>query len=230
MKKYNHIIVCGYPRAGTTLFYNMLRTTVKGYKFYNRETRAINAHKNQPNVPKITKRPTDISDVPEIDSKIPNKKFIVCIRDPRSVLVSEHSHAPGHFKIGWDYAIATNRKKGIVGKAPGLLKRHNKVLQVPEPIYIYYENLVQDPIKIQKMLKKELGFEYKGYFTDFYKHNIPDTLALQLNGIRRVSSDRIESWKKYPERIKQQFNECPKLFDIVKYWGYEENDDWFNDL
>lgn len=228
--KYHHIIVCGYPRAGTTLFYNMLRTTVKNYKFYNRETKATDAHKREPKVPKITKRPTDITDAKEIDSKIPNKKFIVCIRDPRSILVSEHAHAPGHFKIGWDYAIATNRKKGIVGKAPGLLQRHKKVLQVPDPIFIYYEDLVTDPVSIQKMLKKELGFKYKGYFTDFYKHDIPEQLKLQLNGVREVSQDRIDSWKNYPERIKQQFNECPKLFEIVKYWGYEKDDSWFDRL
>lgn len=228
--KHNHIIVCGYPRSGTTLFYNMLRTSVKNYKFYNQETRAIIAHKQDPRTPKITKRPTDISDVSEIEAKIPNKKFIVCIRDPRSVLVSEHSHAPGTFKISWDYAIATNRRKGIVGKAPGLLKRHNHVLNVPDPIFIYYEDLVTDPISIQKMLKEKLGFRYKAKFTDFYKNKIPEMLQLQLNGVRKVSTDRIESWKQYPERIKQQFNECPELFNIVKYWGYEKDDNWFNEL
>lgn len=228
--KYNHIVVCGYPRAGTTMFYNMLRTTVKEYKFYDRETKAIVAHNKVPDIPKITKRPTDISDAEEIKNKIPNVKFLVCIRDPRSVLVSEHSHAPGVFKINWDYAVATNRKKGIVGKGPGLIERHDHVLKIPNPRFIFYEDLVEDPDGIQEELGKELKLKYQGKFTDFHKHKIPETLALQLNGIREVSKDRIAPWKQYPERIKQQFNECPRLFEIVKYWGYEKDDSWFDNL
>ena len=228
--KYNHIVVCGYPRAGTTMFYNMLRTTIKGYKFYDKETKAIEAHKKNPKNPKITKRPTDISDAEEIKNNIPSVKFLVCIRDPRSVLVSEHSHAPGQFKINWDYALKTNRKKGVIGKAPGLIERHEAVLNVPNPRFIFYEDLVNDPNGIQKQLCKELDLKSEGKFTDFHKHQIPETLSLQLNGVREVSKDRIAPWKNYPERIIRQFNDCPRLFEIVKYWRYEEDDSWFEEL
>lgn len=225
-----HITVCGYPRSGTTLLYNMLSTTVKGFNFYPKEMKTEIAHKEDPKSPKITKRPTDITDAPSLVNKIPNIYFILCIRDPRSILVSEHQHAPGQFKISWDKALKTNKDKGVIGEAPGLIERDERARKVPNPFIVYYENLVSNPNKVQEELGKYFGFEYTGKFKDFYLHEIPHRLALQLNGVREVETDRIYSWKNYPERIKQQFKECPKLFELVKYWGYEEDDEWFNSL
>jgi len=225
-----HIIVAGYPRAGTTLLYNMLRETVKGYETFDKEMKSEKARQVATKNNIISKRPTDISDAPQLKQNFSDIQFIVCIRDPRSVLVSKHDHAPGQYKIGWDHALKTNAKKGVVGKAPGLIERHNKVLQIPRPIFVFYEDLVQNPNQEQVRLRELIGFEYQDEFKNVHKEAPPQKLALQLNGIRGPETSRIKAWKDHPERIYQQFNECPTLFNIVEYWGYEPDSSWFQQI
>ena len=226
-----HIVVCGYPRAGTTLFYNMLRTTVSGFQFYDREIRADVAHKKDPGLDKITKRPTDMADAPELMQTIPGIEFILCIRDPRCVLVSEHAHAPGQYKIGWDWALKTCRRQGVIGKAPGMIERDQKARAIQNCAYVLkYEGLIQQTEQVQADVGRFFGFEYKADFTEWHTKKIPGRLSLQLNGVRPVEESRMESWRQHPDRIKQQFSECPALFEAVRFWGYETDDSWIDEL
>ena len=226
----HHVIIAGYPRAGTTLLYNMLRETVKGYETFDREMKAEKARQVATKNNIISKRPTDISDAPDLKKRFPDVQFLLCVRDPRSVLVSKHDHAPGQYKIGSDYALKTNAKKGVVGKAPGLIERHNRTVQVPNPTFVFYEDLVKDPNQEQVRLGEIFGFEYQGEFTDVHKQAPPEKLALQLNGVRSPETSRIEAWKDHPERIYDQFTKCPTLFNIVEYWGYEKDSMWFDEI
>lgn len=230
-----HIVVCGFPRAGTTLLYNMLRTTAQGWVTYPHEKRADRAHQEDPESSKITKRPTDMADYRDLSRHIQGVEFVVCVRDPRSILVSGHDHAPGQYKISWDHALKTHKDRGVIGKAPGLVERHHKARALVETrpiptVEVYYEDLVRYPDAVQAELGQALRLKYQGDFRDFINHDIPERLALQMNGVRPVETSRIQSWRQHPERIRQQFRECPQLFEIVRYWGYEISNDWIKDL
>ena len=74
------------------------------------------------------------------------------------------------------------------------------------------------------------GLEMRGKFEDFYKFAIPEKLTHQLNGIRPIDHSRIDSWKKHPERVRQQFTECPALHDLVIKYGYEKDTSWLKNL
>lgn len=226
----HHVVIAGYPRSGTTLLYNMLRETVKGYQTFDREMKASEARRQAIQGCIISKRPTDVADAPELKRRYPDIQFILCIRDPRCVLVSEHDHARGYYKISWDKALKTNRRKGIMGTSPGLIERHYRVLQVPNPVVVYYEDLVRDPEMEQNKLSWLFGFRYTGSFLNVHNERPPERLALQLNGVRPPETSRIAAWREHPRRIQEQFAECPQLFDLLKFWGYESDDSWIEDL
>src|SRR5262245_35536865 len=100
-----HVVVCGYSRSGTTLFYNMLRTTVRNCHFLDSERRAASViGETVENY--ITKRPLDIFDIENIHRNNRYGKairYIVMIRDIRSVMTSRHQSVPNDYFIGFDH-------------------------------------------------------------------------------------------------------------------------------
>lgn len=228
--KYHHIVIYGYPRSGSTLFYCMMRATVIDYQFYDWELKAKKALRSYPEVDKITKNPGDHRDIEWLQRNVERIGFILCIRDPRSVLVSKS--ADGLFKVNWDYCKHKRPGESQLRKNEGFIERHHQIIeQLPEEVYICrYEELVTNPAKVQAELKKKFGLHYHDKFENFHKYSIPSKLVRRLNGVREPEASRIQSWKHYPKRIYKQFTECPELFDIVRYWGYEENDEWFEEI
>ena len=221
-----HIVICGYPRSGSTLLYNMLRATVLSYLFFDREVPALKALGASP---RITKNPNDVFEAVEIARRA-GARFIVTLRDPRAVLVSRHAHGGGGYKINWDFGLKTAHRRGVVGTNQGLIERHLALAQVPDPVRVKYEDLVSDPGGTQERLQGAFGFRYAGRFADFHKADIPPLLGHQLNGVRPPETSRIASWRRHPERIRAQFTACTKLFDLLIEHGYEEDRKWFDDL
>ncbi|MCG8324430.1 MAG: sulfotransferase, partial [Thiotrichales bacterium] len=107
-----HIIVAGYPRSGTTLFYNMLRTSIEGYEFMDRECPASRTigidNKNR-----ITKRPKDIFSIGDAVNNNNHDKYIsliILIRDIRAILTSKHKSVPDDYFIGFDHSYFVDVK------------------------------------------------------------------------------------------------------------------------
>lgn len=227
--KFKHIAIFGYPRSGSTMLYCMLRHTIKEYNFYDREIRAVDAHVREPDIPKITKNPMDMKQVDWLQKNVSKGGFILTIRDPRDVLCSKV--ADGRFKVNWDSCL--HKKKGVLGKNDGFIDRNKLAVKSLEynPLVIRYEEITENPNHIQSEIQTRFELE-KGNkrFSDFHKASIPHKLRLRLNGIREVNTNKIGNWKNFPKRIYKQFTECPELFDILKFWKYEENNDWFEEL
>lgn len=228
---YNHIVICGYPRAGTSLLYSMMSTTVRFFQFYPKEIEALDAHLQNPLIPKVTKAPMDIKNVFEIQKIIPKVGFIICIRDPRDVLVSKMQG--GYFKIAWDKAIHKSRNGN--GVTTGLTTRHmyvRKVLEAkfPNVIICRYEDLVTNPFEMQRFIKTTFSLPIRGCFANFYKQNIPRAFRTRMRGLRPVSDEHIGNWKNYPERIYEQFKNGYQLREIVKELGYETDNTWLRGL
>lgn len=220
-----HIIVCGFPRSGSTLFYNMLRTTVQGYRFYDREILALSVISDED---KITKRPMDVFDAEAIAART-EACFILMLRDPRGVLTSVHANSEGQYKASWDESLKTGRR-GIAGRTPGLIANYDAMQRVPNPVFVKYEDLVTEPHSVQATIGEEFGFELHGHFADFYLGAIPPLLAHQMNRVRPLDRSRLDAWREHPERIREQFNACPRLFDMLFELGYEKDRRWFKHL
>jgi hypothetical protein len=177
----------------------------------------------------MTKRPLDIFKCNEIADKT-DATFIINVRDPRDVLTSIHANSEGRYKVNWNYSLKTS-PKGVCGKTHGLLDYWKKIPEVPDPIIIYYENLVLNTLDEQLLLETHFPeLEFKRNFEDFYKEEPPPKLTHQLNGLRPPTEDNIGRWKNHPERIKKQFSECPELFDILIELGYEKDKEWIKEI
>lgn len=215
------VVICGFPRSGSTLFYNALRSTVTNYRFFDKEQQALQ-------IPKkynfVSKRPKDCYNVKEIKEKF-NPYFIFMVRDPRDVITSVHAHSEGQYKVGAEYSLKTG-KKGVCGKTEGMLSYWKALKNMPEyTIFIYYEELVTDPDKVQNDLKKI--FKYNGKFTDFHTKQIPPRLAHPLNGVRPISDSNIGRWVNHQKRVKDQFTKYPSMFKMLIELGYEKDTEWF---
>ena len=192
-----NIVICGYPRSGSTMFFNMLRSTVQGYNFTDKECSAYFALRESP-WPLITKYPSDCFYADEILDIDPKAKFIVMIRDPRSVLCSKHKTTGDLYKVSWNKTVFgnpaltglqkrnrdryQNTSPGRYRSKWGLLDWDAVIDLVPNPYILRYEQLVTALPQVQATLGKRFGFEYAGNFADFYKTEIPDKLSYQLNG------------------------------------------------
>jgi len=222
-----HIIICGQSRSGSTLLYNLLRENVSNYQFYDDEKRALSVPDN---CDQITKRPLDIFDYGKIKSDR-ECSFLITMRDPRDILTSVHTSVPDDYFCDYDkqYMVTANKiEKSVVG----LIPFYEQINKVGEALIIKYEDIICYPDQLQIVLCKLFKFNYTGDFEDWghKKVEIPDKLIKALNGIRPIDDKGIGRWRDHPERIKDQFAKCPQLFEIVKEFGYEEDDEWFKEL
>lgn len=225
------IIQCGFPRAGSTLLYLMMRHSVTNFKFFEKETKALSTKGGDI----VTKRPMDIFDYKKIINKWPDTKFIINIRDPRSVLTSIHANSEGQYKVNWDYSVKTGIGKDGVGKVmpgktKGLMDYMNVIYDVPQAIFVYYEDLIKAPDIEHQRIGEFCNFKYHDTFSNFHKQKIPNLLRHQLNGVRPLDMAPIEKWRNHPERIKQQFKAFPDLFDALIQLGYEKDREWIKKL
>lgn len=247
-----HIVICGYPRSGTSLLQNMLSATTNGFSYDSFETRAAQRIHRPGNY--ITKMPMDIFSIEEVISNNVHRKdilVIVVIRDIRDVLTSKHPLLPDRYFIDYenswwpqDAAFTTWRKD-----APGIKDIHGKIVDVMRlrdeylnTMIVKYEELVNDPDKLQMELaqrypincttafsefhrnKKRLAYRYEG------RHQAKDSNLVFEN--RSVQTSRIAKWKNVEnlEALKQEFERHPELFDILIDYGYEEDRGWFTKL
>lgn len=234
------IVIAGQGRAGTTLFYNMLRATLTGFEMPPHEVSAEGYVDQDGNY--CTKRPFDIFAIPDILKKAHGKKkidLIVTLRDPRDILVSKHVRVPDDYFVGAHRSWFTPKGIEPTFTAAGVIPIHDTIIQVaksgvfPDGIFaLKYEHLVENPDRIRQKLADELDLEFSGSFTDFHKQDIPEDLQRALNGVRPVEKAETPKWKKpeHRQRIIEQFTRYPDLHRVLMELGYEEDESWFEEF
>jgi len=216
------------------MFYNMLRTTVTNFHFLDRESSARPVIARPEDY--VTKRLLDIFDVGKILAANVLGKKIFCImqiRDIRSIVTSRHVKVPDDYRIGFDHQYFV--KDGTATYVnPGILQIHDAIRYTWQrrdltKMILRYEDILRNGDTIQAQLGAAIGFQYNGVWRDFYKHETPPTLEYQLNTLRPPDLATIEGWRapKHRQRIRDQFTRCPHLFELLKLYGYETDDRWF---
>lgn len=249
-KRKKQIIICGYPRSGTSLFYNMLSSSLLGFQIDDRETSALDSVWKYDD--HASKSPVDLFRLGDIAKKnIHNKELcvIVMIRDIRDIITSRHQFAPDSFVISYQGAYSFS------GVYPSYLKKFDgpgieRYYSVMEElinddsfnlIFIRYEDLVADADKCQQKVAISFGVQFDGLFSRYHlrkdRHKIKyEGEHTSLDKSLDKSSDAVETkyvkrWtnQEYRKRIKEQFSEHPKLFEILLKQGYENSQAWYKE-
>lgn len=217
------------------MFYNMLRTTVTNFQFVDREWPARLAIGHAP-INMVTKRPLDVFDADQIVAANSLGKEIIClvlIRDVRSLVTSMHKNVPDDYFVGFDHQYSVHDGKATYTN-PGILQTHVAISRMQQRRdlrcrVLKYEDVLCHTDAVQAHLGREIGFTYRGSFRDFHRHQTPADLEYQLNQLRPIDVGSIDAWRepRHRARIRDQFTRCPALFELLKAYGYEQDDAWF---
>lgn len=247
--KHKQLVICGYPRSGTSLLYNMISSTLPGFKFESFENYYIYRIHRVGNI--ATKAPMDIFHVRDIDSYNTNKKkmiILVLIRDIRDIITSKHPMIPNEFFIGHDHSWWPQDPSFEEWKydAPGVIdiyKEINAIKSRPDVHLVRYEELVNAPHTVQSTISSKYDLHFSGPFIEYHKsadkhaykyegRTAPKDHSLVREG-KKITQDRVSKWLRDPalkDRVRNQFNECEELFDILIDYGYETDRDWINKI
>lgn len=230
MLKYNKIVICGAARTGTTLLQSMMRCF--------RETLVIPGEvpgiwlppiNNFAEAVVVTKAPHDIVSAQIILLMHPHTLIIVMQRDPRDILCSRVGADYG-YRIYKPYYLdrlitAINELPMIAGNWPENTSR------------VRYEQLVNDPIKVQGGIEQVVGLSSHTPFWDHDKLlNYPE-LNDQI-GPRPVTASSVGAWHRPENRewmrellhSEKTTYRPGMLAELVISEGYEADDSWMKEI
>ena len=180
--------------------------------------------RNQPLM--ITKMPSDVFQIPDIRDwyarRRPNPKFIITMRDPRSVLTSLHA------RLGSQEYMVTPEVWRATYEHIQYARGFDDVTAVR------FEDLVQSPMEVQNQLTKFIGWHVHHPFEDF-EQMVPEgwrkpqaAAGANLNGLRPLDTSTISKWQnpKHSKRISTLLHEMPELPDRLIELGYESDTNW----
>jgi hypothetical protein len=219
-----HLVICGFPRSGTTLLQLMAETAYPSARRFGVERSGMGAANNDfPGDTRliISKRPDDIFWIDEIRESYTWRgtrtrvRFIVSVRDPRAVLTSVHG---ANRDIYW---VSVDRWRAIY-------EHYQYVRTFDDVNIVEYRDLVLNPQKVQEQLTRFIGIEPERGFAEFYKAVPGDFNTLALNGVRPLDPATLDKWRspKHRARIQQLLKEMPELPDRLIEMGYEPDTEW----
>lgn len=227
-----HLVVCGYSRAGTTLFYAMLRAALgAGWQTFDRERPALQVGRSQARHI-CSKRPLDVLQAGEILQRCRDPWLIALVRDPRDALTSMHASVPDDFFVHADCQYFVPRRGRPRRTSPGLLSIDRAIRSLPgeRSWVLRYEDLVRDPADVQARLANQLGLTFQEDLTAWQNGSLSPNLRRALNGVRPLDASGVGRWRSYPDRIREQFTAYPELHDVLRRRGYEQNGAWWEEL
>lgn len=216
-----HVVLCGFPRGGTTLLQLIVQQCVEGVQGFPTETRALHmarfATKQAPYL--FTKCPGDIFRIDEIiryyESRPTEARILLMMRDPRAVLTSFHTRRPG------EYACCTQRWKATwdFWAWAG---------QFPQAQVVRYEELIGNPAEVERQLGRHIGWSLHRPFERFHEQVNPNFSTSALNGLRALDPATIDRWRdpRHATRLREVVRELPDLPQILCELGYERDDAW----
>lgn len=220
-----HVVICGFPRSGTTLFQLMLEGCIEGPRCRGREIRALDLATcgRRSHAVMLSKRPKDLFLIPELRNFYADRgvrlQMILLHRDPRGVLTSRHFSRPTeyylsaeewrHYYAWWDW--------------------HRRD---PDVLSISYEDLIRCPDRIEQRVLEFTGWQARWRFHDFLNHVPAGFDGRALNNLRELDPSRLTSWREqqHQQRLRQLLVELPELPERLVSMGFEPDDSWLVQL
>ena len=245
-----HIVICGYPRSGTSLLYNMIAASIEGFQCEEFETEAVQRLHRRGSF--VTKFPLDVLSIEQIlraNTLSKDIYFLLLIRDVRDLITSRHPQVPDRYFIGYKSSLwpLDPRFAKWNYNAPGIEAVHNAIRDCASrrdirTLQIRYETLVTDTDAVQRQIEDFLGVKFPESFADYdrrpHKHVYKYTGRYQAKDASlaressRVDSKRVAKWRnpEHREVLQQQFSQHPELFQILIDEGYEQDAGWFSSI
>lgn len=242
-KKERQIIVCGFPRSGTSLLFNILCGIVPGFTPYTGPKTKNRISKESSYVKKImkpgsyiTKQPADIFKIKKLKKwNIRNKKIVVfvCIRDIRDLLVSKHQLLPNDYYMGYDWRLKVKNGNKINTGIKHFYEEIKKIRKYNIPNcdvhFIHYEQITEEPNIINEFLKKSDINTIRNAERFFEEKNLPysknDAISKGHEN-ERIINNTAKWLKNEKDRIhvEKSFDNNPELYDILEYFNYKKSD------
>lgn len=219
-----HVVICGFPRSGTTMLQLMFETSAAGAKAFGRERSGLSvARYTWPGRHRvlISKKPDDIFVVDEIRAyyaeRTTEARFVLSTRDPRAVLTSRHVSKPG-------YTVPTEKWLAVDEHI-----RYQRTF--PDVLVIDYQETIDDAQGVQDRLVAFTGCPATSRFDEFHNAVPADFDTRALNGVRPVDRSSIDKWRapEHRDRIRQILHEIPDLPQRLIAGGYEHDTSWTAD-
>ncbi len=244
------VVICGYPRAGTSLLLNMMSATLDGFRFAEFEEPADSLLWKSENW--VSKMPLDVFNIPRLPTENIRRKtlyVILVIRDLRDVLTSVHPNVPDRYYCNYETRWIPSGTYPYQAKLTDKgIRRIHEAIHTAErvnglrTVRAKYEDIINDCDALQKSLATTLQVEFSRPFSQFHMH--PEKHAYRYEGSRRavdvtlvrenkaVDTTRLGKWRqqKHLQRVRDQFTSHPELFALLREYGYEQDDKWFNSL
>jgi hypothetical protein len=224
-----HVVMCGFPRSGSTLLQLVAEACYSQARAYREEKSALNAAKElvRTHALMITKRPSDLFHVDEVREFYrplrTRVRFVLTMRDPRATLTSRYS--------GEALANVTRGPDGFVMSVSNWKEwfaHFRYAAQGDDTMVVEYADLVTDPLAVQQRYAGFIGWQPQVPFDQFIE-SVPEGFETKaLNGLRSFDTSNLARWKqdKYRDRIKQILDELPELPDLLIELGYETGSEW----
>jgi hypothetical protein len=217
-----HILICGFPRSGTTMLQMMLENALPQARRFGREVggwrAATFSWRNHPLL--ISKVPHDVFRLQSLRNFYARRqaklKIILTVRDPRDVLTSQRN-------VGGPagYVVSSDRWCDYYEA----FLRHRRE---PDVLEVRYENLVCNVESEQSRIEGFLDLKMTVPFREFHQVERPDFDTSTLNGLRPIEQSLLARWvqPQHRQRIEQVLAELPQLPQAVMEFGYETVMGW----
>jgi hypothetical protein len=243
------IVICGFPRSGTSLLYNMLAAALPDFArdaFEESALRSLWRYEDR-----LSKLPLDVMRLAQLARhNVHGKRIYVLVplRDPRDLVTSIHPNVPGDYFIGWDasYRVGLGDAGEPSLSMPGIrdILAALELAAVDrgfERIDVRYEDLVREPDRVERQLASRLGVTFRTHLADFHEqaerlpyrydaaHTRPGADLSLAREAAPIDASRAGKWRDaiHRARIACEFGRHPELLALVRRWGYEPDDAWF---
>ena len=189
------IMVTGFPRAGTTLLYCMLRYAVRGYNFDD-------AEHWRPRAGYIRKSPRAVF------HQMDGRRCIAVVRDPRAILTSSHPAFPGDYFV-YAHSCANDSDRGLC--------EWWTAIQRLQPYIVRYEALTVQPDRVQEELGRTYALDYDAKFSEFRRGRFGEYWERALGGVRELTPRSVS--RDHPQ-IRAQFAAFPELQEVCAAMDY----------
>lgn len=216
-----HVVMCGFPRAGSTLLALMMQASYRQAKGFPRERPGVRVayvlDRNHSLL--VSKRPDDIFYVDDIRriyrGRAASVKFVLTMRDPRAILTSMHSGRKG------DYYVSPERWRSTY-------EQFTANAASPDCLMVRFEDLIASPPSVQSAIERFIGEPAMAPFEE-YMDNVPVGFReAALNGLRPPDPTAVDKWRspRHADRIRAMLRALPELPSVLVHTGYESDQAW----
>lgn len=228
-EKGRHIVITGFSESGIDLLYDLVKRSSDEDIYIPESERSALREKNSYHRKIITKSPLDLINIKQVNEYLSSYRevfFIILIRDPRDLVSSINYCAPHQFSQSYDYQIYIGGEvKSFTN--PGLSKVYEKIKEAKalkgiKYLIIKYEDLIEDPGQVRKLINKSTGLEIGKEFPCLYMPSTSKNLKANHNTVRLVDGYVTPSWMA-PDRLKRVFEQIsiyPEIEIMAREMGY----------